>query len=90
VLCVLCCVFCAVCSVLCVLCCVLCAPCRVVSCHAAGSPHVPACADRIQQAKALVNYRLSVSPSPRLLCALGGLTDSDEPYERAWTLSNGR
>ena len=46
--------------------------------------------DMTRRAERLVRGLLSRAESPRLWCLLGGLTDDDAPFLRAWALSNHR
>ncbi len=43
--------------------------------------------EKPRKARELLEERLAVEPTPRLLCRMGQVTDSDKYYEEAWELS---
>ena len=45
--------------------------------------------EKPKRAKALLEERLAIAPTPRLLCRYGQVTDTDQPYVDAWELSQG-
>lgn len=46
--------------------------------------------ERLNRAKKLLSYRLSVHPTPRLWCLYGHVCDDDSHYLKAWEISGER